>query len=113
MKDAFSQCVYALIPYGKKNAISLYDMSNKYGFDWDMLIDTDRAFCIRSCINELLFDGVLILTDGYGYYRPSKEDYREVWDFFLSINNPVLFQAMKKAVTEYMTALEKEDSHGH
>lgn len=105
MTDYFSQSLCDLIPYGKENAISLYDLSPKHDFK-HMLI-------VRSCINELLYNGVLIIPDGDRYYRPTKEEYREVWDFFISINDPVLFLTMKKAVTEYMTALEKEDSHGY
>lgn len=106
MTDDFSQWVCDQIPQGKENAISLESLSSIPRFGSDELF-------VRACINELLFDGVLIIPDGDKYYRPTKKDYSEVWDFFLSINNPVLFQAMKKAVTEYMTALEKEDSFGH
>lgn len=106
MTDDFSQWVRDLIPYGKENAVSLSDLSSVPRFDSDELL-------VRSCINELLFDGELIIPDGDKYYRPTKKEYSEVWNYFLSINNPVLFQSMKKAVTDYMTALEKEDSFGY
>lgn len=106
MTDDFSCWVRDLIPYGKENAVSLSDLSSIPRFDSDESL-------VRACINELLFDGVLIIPDRDKYYRPTKKEHFEVWDFFQSINNPVLFQSMKKAVTDYITALEKEDSFGY
>lgn len=97
MFDEYAKRLLKQIPYGKDNAISLSELSQKHEYN-------NNELYVRSLINELVFDGVLIipLNNGDGYYRPTKEDYNDVWKYFSHITNPVLREAIKKSVCDYI-----------
>ena len=94
MIDYYTRRLLNLIPHGRDNAISTYELADAYGVSITGLMRV---------VNDLILNGALIVHCKDGYYIPTVEDYNETWQFwrsFCEINND-MHLAYKKSFFDY------------
>ena len=78
MIDYHTRRLLDLIPHGRDNAISSYELADAFGVGISEL---------RRIINDLILDGALIVHSLRGYYIPTKEDHSEAWEYIQSFTD--------------------------